>query len=76
MIEQALARMVEREEERALSKIDRMWNADEGRMGIELPPSNITLVEVQRELAMVRKDAKDMVRKNKTARKSEKLAKQ
>ena len=76
MIEQALARMVEREEERALSKIDRMWNADEGRMGIELPPLNIALVKLQSELATVQNATKDMVRKNKTARKAEKLAKQ
>ena len=76
MIEQALARMVEREEERALSKIDRMWNADEGRMGIELPPLNIALVEVHKELATVQNNVKDMICKNKMAKKAEKYANQ
>ena len=45
-------------------------------MGIEFPPLNIALVKLQSELATVQNATKDMVRKNKTARKSEKLAKQ
>ena len=76
MIERALARMVEQEEERALSKIDRMRNADEGHMGIKLPPLNIALVEVHKELATVQNNVKDMICKNKMAKKAEKYAKQ
>ena len=30
-----------------------MWNADEGRISNELPPLNVSLVEVHRELATV-----------------------
>ena len=36
--------------ERALDKIGRTRNADEGRIGIELPPLNAALVEVHPEL--------------------------
>ena len=68
MIERALVGMVEREEEHALSKIDRMRNKDEGRMGI-------ALVKVHKELVVARNRAKDMVRKNKTGKKAEKYAK-
>ena len=74
MIQCALAGTVEREDERALNKIGRMWNADEGRIGIELPPLNAALVEVHRELATVRNNAKDMVTKNKRLKKKEKYA--
>ena len=45
-------------------------------MGIELPPLNIALVEVHRELATVRNGTKDMFCKNKTVRKAENFAKQ
>ena len=51
-----------------------MRNADEGRIGLKLPPLNTTLVEVHRELATVRKSAKDMVTKNKCLKKQEKYA--
>ena len=51
-----------------------MRNADEGRIGIELPPLNTALVEVHRELATVRHDAKDMVTKNKRLKKKDKYA--
>ena len=64
MIQRALAGSVERKEERALDKIGRLRNADEGRIGIKLPPLNTALVEVHRELATVRHGAKDMVTKN------------
>ena len=53
MIQGALAGTAEREDEHALDKIGRMRNADKGRIGIELPPLNTTLVEVHRELATV-----------------------
>ena len=46
MIQRALAGPVERNKERALDKIGRLRNADEGRIGIELPPLNTALVEV------------------------------
>ena len=75
MIERVLTGMVEREEERALSKIGWMQNVDEGCMGIELPPLNIALVKVHRELATMQYDTKDMVRKNKTVKQAEKYAK-
>ena len=72
MIQRALAGTAERTEGRALDKIGRMRNADEGRIGIELPPLNTALVEVHRELATVRHGAKDMVTKNKRLKKKEK----
>ena len=72
MIQRALAGTAERTDGRALDKIGRMRNADEGRIGIELPPLNAALVEVHRELATVRHDAKDMVIKNKRLKKKEK----
>ena len=74
MIQRALAGSVERKEERALDKIGRLRNADEGRIGIELPPLNTALVEVHRELATIRHGAKDMVTKNKRLKKKEKYA--
>ena len=40
MIQRTLSGTTEREDEHALYKIGRMWNADEGRIGIELPPLN------------------------------------
>ena len=72
MIQRALAGTAEQTDERALEKIGRMGNADEGRIWIELPPSNAALVKVHRELATVRHDAKDMVIKNKRLKKKEK----
>ena len=44
MIQCALAGTAERKEERALDKIGRLRNADEGRIGIKLPPLNAALV--------------------------------
>ena len=49
-----------------------MQVADEDRIGIELPPLNTTLVEVHRELAMVRNGSRDMVTKKKRLKKKEK----
>ena len=72
MIQRALVSTAERTEGCALDKIGRMRNADEGRIGIELPPLNTALVEVHRELATVRHGAKDMVTKNKCLKKKEK----
>ena len=74
MIQRALAGTAEREDERALDKIGQMRNADEGRIGIELPPVNAALLEVHQELATVRNGAKDMVTKNKRLKKQEKYA--
>ena len=74
MIQRALAGTEEHKEERALDKIGRMQNADEGRIGIELPPLNTVLFEVHRKLATVRHGAKDMVTKNKRLKKKEKYA--
>ena len=42
---------------------------------IELPPLNITLVAVHKELAIVRSGAMDIVLKNKTMKKAKKYAK-
>ena len=53
MIQRALVGTTERVDECNLDKIGRMRNADEGRIGIELPPLNAALVEVHRELATV-----------------------
>ena len=74
MIQRALAGTVERKEERALVKIGQLRNADEGRIGIELPPLNTALVEVHRELATIQHDAKEMVTKNKRLKKKDKHA--
>ena len=74
MIQRALAGSVERTEECTLGKIGRLRNADEERIGIELPPLNTALVEVHRELATVRHGAKDMVTKNKRLKRKEKYA--
>ena len=49
-----------------------MRNANEGKIGIELPPLNVALVEVHGELATVPNGAKDMVTKNKRLKKKEK----
>ena len=51
-----------------------MRNADEARIGIELAPLNVALVEVHRELCIVRNSAKDMVTKNKCLKKQEEYA--
>ena len=72
MIQCVLAGTVEWEDERALGKIGRLQNANEGRINIELPPLNAALVEVHRELTTVRNGAKDMVTKNKGLKKKEK----
>ena len=56
------------------AEIGRMWNVDDGRIGIELPPLNTVLVEVYCELAMVQNGTKDMVTKNKRRKKQEKYA--
>ena len=74
MIQRALAGTAEWTEGCALDKIGRMRNADEGRIGIELPPLNAALVEVHQELVTVRHNAKDMVTKNKHLKKKEKYA--
>ena len=74
MIQRALAGTEERENECALDKIGRMWNADEGRIGIEVGPLNAALVEVHQELATVQNGAKAMVTKNKCLKKQEKYA--
>ena len=44
MIQRMLAGTAECTEGRALDKIGRMQNANEGRIGIELPPLNTALV--------------------------------
>ena len=49
-----------------------MRNANEGKIGIELAPLNVALVEVHRELATVPNGAKDMATKNKRLNKKEK----
>ena len=72
MIQRALAGTTERDDERALDQIGQMWNANQGRIGIELPPLNAALVEVHRELTIVRNGTKDMVTKNKGLKKKEK----
>ena len=74
MIQRELASTAERTEGRALDKIGRMRNADEGRFGIKLTSLNTALVEVHRELATVKHGAKHMVTKNKRLKKKEKYA--
>ena len=54
MIQRALAGAVERDDERALDKIGRMWNAIKDESASSLQPST-------RELATFRNGAKDMV---------------
>ena len=72
MLQRVLAGTAERKDERTLDKIGRIRNADEGRIGIQLPPLNAALVEVHRELATVHKGTNDMVTKNKRLKKKEK----
>ena len=72
MIQRALASTKEREDECSLGKIGRLWNAYEGRIGIELPPLNAALVEVHCELAIVWNGAKDKVTKKKCLKRKEK----
>ena len=74
MIQRVMAGTTEREDKRTFDKIGRMWNVDEGRISIELPPLNAALVEVHRELSTVRNGAKDTVIKNKCLKKKEKYA--
>ena len=59
-----------------MAKVSQKRNIGVQRVGIELPPLNIALVEVHRELATMQNGAKDMVLKNKSAKKAEKYAKQ
>ena len=73
MIERALTRTVESEDEGPLTKIGMQQNTGIRRMGIELPPLNTALVEVHRELATVSMGAKDMAIKNKNVWKTVKL---
>ena len=49
-------------------------NVVDGLVGVELPPLNIALIKVHNKLAIVRLGAKDMVFKNKTAKKAEKYS--
>ena len=65
MIERALTRMAESEDEEPLARVGRKRNAGVQWMGIELPPLNIAFVEVHRELARTTIGAKDMAPKNK-----------
>ena len=74
MIERALTRPVENEDEGHLAKLGRQQNASIRCTGIELPPLNTALVEVHRELGKVSIGAKDMVNKNKNVWKTIKLA--
>ena len=73
MIECALMRMEESEDEGSLTKVGRQQNAGICRMGIELPSLNTALVEVHRELAKVSMGMKDMAIKNKNVWKIVKL---
>ena len=65
MIEHALTHTTESEDDRPLAKVGRKRNARVCRVGIELPPLNVALVEVHRELAKVSIGTKDMATKNK-----------
>ena len=65
MIERTLTQMAESDDEEQLARVGRQRNANIRRMGMELPPLNVALVEVHRELAKVSMGAKDMVIKNK-----------
>ena len=53
MIECALTQMAESEDEEPLARVGRKRNAGVHRVGNELPPINMTLVEVPRELVKV-----------------------
>ena len=65
MIERALTRTTENDDEGPLANIGRRRNAGICYVGIELPPLNTTLVKVHRELAKVSMGTKDMAIKNK-----------
>ena len=61
MIEHVLTRTTKSKDEDPLAKVGRQRNAGVLRMGIKLPPLNVALVEVHRELAKVSMGAKAMV---------------
>ena len=65
IIERALTRMVESEDEGPLTKVGRKCNVGVGRVRIKLPPLSVALVEEHKELAKVSIGAKDMAIKNK-----------
>ena len=66
MIARALTQTAESEDEGPLAKVGRLQSVGILQMGIELPPLNVALVELHRELAKVSICAKDiMVTKNK-----------
>ena len=65
MIERALTRTMESEDEGPLAKVGWKRNAGDRQVGIELPPLNAALVEVHIELAKVNIGAKDMAIRNK-----------
>ena len=64
MIERALTRTVESDDEGLLARVGLQRNAGVRRMGIELPPLNAALVEVHWQLARTTIGAKDMAAKN------------
>ena len=65
MIEWAVTRRTENNDEEPVANVGRKRNAGIRRVGIELPPLNTALVEVHRELARTTIGAKDMAAKNK-----------
>ena len=73
MIECALTQMAESGVEGPLAQVGRKRNAGVRRVGIELPPLNMALVEVHRELAKVTLGAKDMAIRNKNVWKTVKV---
>ena len=73
IIERALTRMVESEDEGPLTKVGRKCNVGVGRVRIKLPPLSVALVEEHKELAKVSIGAKDMAIKNKNVWKTVKL---
>ena len=65
MIERALKQTAESEDEGPLALVGRKRKAGVHGLGIKLPPLNMALVKVHRELAKVTLGAKDMAIKNK-----------
>ena len=65
MIQRALTQIAESKDEGPLPKVGRKQNTGICRVAIELPPLNMALTKVHKELAKVSMGAKDMAIKNK-----------
>ena len=69
MIQKAMMRALEPEDEQELQRIDRQRDARNKGMAIQLPPLHSTLIEVHKESTKVMQEAKDIAEVGKRMRK-------